>query len=454
MTAAMFSARGAARRGVGGRWTIAALLVVLPIAIIAALSWTLRAPAADRLDERGRTFVGLALQMGRIDPEEVDGYSGPPELRPAATDPVPSLAALRRDLASLATQLAEEDSTSRRATRLSGRIANLIALIDVKSAPHPLPFDEEARRLYGIDAAAADGLAKRQAIARLETLLPGPGSLAVRVAAFRDHYAVPEAVREAMFARTLAECRRRTLAHWPMPAAERLAIVWTSDVQSAWHRYDGGFRSTLRINPRAVGFVGSMIDLACHEGYPGHHAQFVLQDQAAGAGGLPIEERVVLLRSADSMFREGAASYGVDLAFPAADRIAFERDVLFPLAGFPPAEAARFAEVRALIDALSAATVPILRDYRDGRIDGEAAVAALDRDALVSSPRPLLGFVDALGPYVLGYTVARDWVRTSVERRAAGGDRWALLGRAVTHVALPPPASVSPVKPSRTGFLS
>jgi len=169
--------------------------------------------------------------------------------------------------------------------------------------------------------------------------------------------------------------------------------------------------------------------VACHEGYPGHHAQFVVMQTHAGPGGLPVEDTVVLLRSPISMLREGAANYGVELAFPAAERLTFERDVLFPLAGFDPAQAAKYRDVTRLVDDLSSNVAPLARDYRDKRLSAERARRGLESSALVSSPEALLRFVDRLGSYVLGYTAARDKVRSYVEaeHRRTGADNWAIL---------------------------
>jgi len=119
--------------------------------------------------------------------------------------------------------------------------------------------------------------------------------------------------------------------------------------------------------------VGSAIDVACHEGYPGHHAQFLLQDQRAQPAGLPVEDRVVLLRSPASVLREGAANFGVELAFPFEERVAFDERVLFPLARLDPRQARRYETVHRLVDQLSAAAAPIIASYRDNRLSSDDA---------------------------------------------------------------------------------
>jgi hypothetical protein len=318
------------------------------------------------------------------------------------------------------------DARSPRRDRLAARIDHLIALAGILRSPRQLSFAQEARQVYGITLPAQDTAALGRARAELARLLPGSGSLTARVDAFRDRFLIPEAKRKAVFQRALAECRARTAAHWPLPRGEKLDVEWRDGADAAWHRYAGRGRSMLRINPAAVAYPGTALDVACHEAYPGHHAQFLMM--AAQKGGMPVEDTVVILRSPEQVLREGAANYGVDLAFPQKDRIAFTRNILFPLAGFNPAETEKYVTVHRLVGELALSAMPILRDYRDGKIRFDRAAATLERDALISSPQALLQFTDALGAYTTGYTVARDLVRDCVETRGAkGDDPWAIL---------------------------
>jgi hypothetical protein len=236
------------------------------------------------------------------------------------------------------------------------------------------------------------------------------------------------------FERALRECRSRTLAHWQLPRAEKLDVEWTDSVPAAWHRYRGSWHSTLQINPDAVALVGSAIDVACHEAYPGHHAQFLLQDSRAQPAGLPIEDRVVLLRSPASVLREGAANFGVELAFPFEERVAFEERVLFPLAHLDPRQARQYETVHRLVEQLSATVAPIIASYRDHRLSSDAAEQQLANEALVTSPSALLQFSDHYGAYVLGYTAARDSVRAYVTTRShiSAEDDWSVLRELVS----------------------
>jgi hypothetical protein len=390
----------------------------------------------DPLEARARQFVTLALRLGMHDRKEVDAYFGPAEIdQHKGTEP-PPLEELRASASKLlkdAEQNPPPQAQADRARALEEQLRYFDALLQMLTAQTRVPFDEEANRVYGIDASAYDepSLASER-VKQLDELLPGTGPVPFRVAKYRNQFVVPADKREKIFARAMEECRKRTLAHWKLPDDERLDVQFTRDVGAAWHKYEGGHRSTLKVNPVAIAYLGQMIDVACHEGYPGHHAQFLVMEADAGPSGLPVELTVALMRSPANVLREGAANYGVDLAFSAEERLAFERDVLFPMAGFPVADVERFEKVHRLVSELALSVLPILREYRDGVISFNTATFRLEREAFIASPAALLKFVDDLGAYSTGYTVARNAVRNHVESTARGGeDPWVVLRRVV-----------------------
>lgn len=403
------------------------LLGALGLAGLLVLRETRIATPADTQAEATR-YVELALALDRIREGEVDSWFGPgvpSQLGVAASDDV---AQLGRAIASLADDLsvAGEGSDALRRSHLRVLVRRLANVMAITTDRRPGGFYHEASSIYGMAAPSdAEAVGWRRAREELDAMLPGEGPLTARIAAFRARFVVPLDRRQMLFERALAECRARTLAHWKLPAGEQLDVVWTGTVPAAWHRYQGGLRSVLQINRQAIAMPGQAIDLACHEGYPGHHAQFVAADVAAGPVGLAVEDRLILLRTPESVIREGAADAGVELAFPEQERLAFLRDVLFPLAGFEPADAAHYARFEALERAASGASLPILARYRDGLLGRDRAVAALAAEAMVTSPAALLDYTDRYGAYVTGYTVVRDRVRAALGSNC--GNQWTAL---------------------------
>ena len=135
-------------------------------------------------------------------------------------------------------------------------------------------------------------------------------------------------------------------------------------------------------------YIDRAIDLACHEGYPGHHVYNVLLEKTPGADRGWIEFTVYPLFSPQSLIAEGTANYGIEVAFPQADRVALRADVLFPLAGLDAAKRAQeYYEVLDLVDRLSYAGNEAARKYLNGEIDRDGAVAWLEKYAMYTKPR-------------------------------------------------------------------
>ena len=128
------------------------------------------------------------------------------------------------------------------------------------------------------------------------------------------------------------------------------------------------------------------------------------------------------LRLANLARRPGAllfANFGTEVAFPGDERIAFERDVLFPLAGLDPAKADAFNRVTKLTAELSYAGNEAARRYLNGEIDASRAAAWLAKYSMTSADRAAqrIRFIDYYRSYVINYNLGQDLVRRYIEKR-------------------------------------
>src|SRR4051794_2177632 len=142
----------------------------------------------------------------------------------------------------------------------------------------------------------------------------------------------------------------------------------TNKSWSGYNWYQGGFRSLIQVNTDLPIYIDRAVDLACHEGYPGHHVYNALLEQHLVRDRGWVEFTIYPLFSPQSLIAEGTANYGIDVAFPGDARIAFERDVLFPIAGLDPSQASAYAQLRTLVDRVSYAGNEAARRYLNGEI--------------------------------------------------------------------------------------
>jgi hypothetical protein len=156
-----------------------------------------------------------------------------------------------------------------------------------------------------------------------------------------------------------------------------------------------------------------------------------------------VEYSVYPLFSPQSLIAEGSANFGIEMAFPGAERTAYERTRLYPLAGLDPSRAEQFDKVRQVVDRLAYAGNEAARRYLNGEIDGAAATRWLADYALYPRDRAeqRLRFIDQYRSYVINYNLGKDLVRKYVESHGGTPDhpekRWEVFGELLSSPRLP-----------------
>ncbi|NIW37006.1 MAG: hypothetical protein GWN32_10900, partial [Gemmatimonadetes bacterium] len=106
----------------------------------------------------------------------------------------------------------------------------------------------------------------------LEPLLPGTGPLKDRWESFRSGYVIPPDKLDTVFRAAIEACKERTAARLGLPPDENFKLEYVTDkTWSGYNWYQGGFQSLIQVNTDLPIYIDRAVDLACHEGYPGHH---------------------------------------------------------------------------------------------------------------------------------------------------------------------------------------
>jgi hypothetical protein len=407
------------------------------------------APAAAMADLAER-YVKLVLAVGVHDSDYVDAYYGPPEWREAAARERRGIAELDQEAAELKAALesrapaaAVDELEQLRHRYLVRQVESLRARLKMLRGER-LTFDAESAALYDAVAPTHTEQEFAAVLAELARRLPGEAALAERYEAFRSRFEIPKARLSAVFAAAIEGCRARTVAHIALPEAESFTIEYvTGKTWSGYNWYQGGYRSLIQINTDLPIYIDRAIDLACHEGYPGHHVYNVLLEQRLVRERGWQEYSVYPLFSPQSLIAEGTANYGIEVAFPDAERRAFEREVLFPAAGLDASQVDLYYEIAELVEKLSYAGNEAARRYRNGEIDAEAAARWHETYTLSSPARAeqRVRFIDQYRSYVINYNLGKDMVARSIDARGGTADnparRWELFERLISSPRLP-----------------
>src|SRR5438876_2213016 len=399
-------------------------------------------------------YVHLVLALGQHDPDYVDAFYGPAEWKTQSEKEKKSLDVIGAEAAELSATLAKtpdagtsgDEVLKLRREYLQKQISALAARVRMLKG-EKLKFDDESRALYDAVAPSFPDSHFDQIIKQLEAKIPGPSrtgdSLWQRYEEWRKPFVIPKEKLDAVFQAAIKECRARTLAHVALPPNESFTVEYvTNKPWGGYNWYKGNFHSVIQVNTDLPIFIDRAVDLAAHEGYPGHHVYNSLLEKNLVRDRGWVEFSVYALFSPQSLIAEGTANFGRDVAFPTkTERMKFEKEVLFPAAGIDASRADEYYAVQDLIKQLDYATNEAARRLINGEIDENAAVQWLLKYAVMEPARAQqrVKFIQRYRSYVINYNLGEDMARRYIEKRS-GADpekRWSEFAKLLSSPRLP-----------------
>src|SRR5437870_9283909 len=408
---------------------VALLLSLLTVCTANAAALSPTPATTTSLNKIAEAYVKLVLALGQHDPDYVDAYYGPPEWKQQSQGKKP-LDSLALEANRLRDQLAKTSTPADEMERL--RLAYLTKQLSAFEARvrilkgERLKFDEESQALY--DAVAPRFLETQfqEILTKLESKLPGEGTLLQRYENWRRAFVIPKDKLDTVFQLAIKACRERTLAHIKLPPAENFTVEYvTNKPWGGYNWYKGNYRSVIQVNTDLPIYIDRAIDLAAHEGYPGHHVYNALLEKHLVRDRGWVELSVYALFSPQSLIAEGTANFGRDVVFTKPERLEFEKKVLWPAAGIEPSRVEEFYTVQDLVKKLTYATNEAARQYLNGDINADAAAAWLQKYALMDEKRAeqATKFIKKYRSYVINYNLGQDMVRSYIEKRGGTAEQ-------------------------------
>lgn len=390
----------------------------------------------EKLQQIGREYVTLGLTIGQYDPDFVDAYYGPDSLRPAeakdtADFPKDSLTLRITELKSRVTDLltnTKNDTIRHRAEWLGSQLMAFERRVKIVAGERDA-FDTESRDLFDAVAPIYNEKHFQDLIAQMDGILPGKGALPDRFQKLAARFLIPKDKIDTVFQVAIAEARRRTLQHYTLPAGENFKLEYVTDKPwSGYNWYKGNYQSVIQINISQPIFIQRAIDLACHEGYPGHHVFNVLLEKNVYYDQGSQEISLYPLFSPQSLIAEGSANYGISIAFPGDSQEQYCKQILMPLANIDTTGAHLYFEALKIGSALNYARNEVARGLINKSMNNKDALRWLTDYCLLTEKgaTDYLRFIKKYGSYVINYNYGQDLVKNYIEK-TSGQDqekRW------------------------------
>ena len=398
-----------------------------------------------------QSYVRLGLTIGQYDPDFVDAYYGPDSLKPtvpkSTTFPKDSLLTAIKNLQARCNGFIDSsqsnDTLRLRANWVSRQLAAFAERIRIFSGSFST-FDEESKQLFSVTPPSFTEDHFKSLVGKLDSILPGKGPIQERMQALSRKFIIPKGKVDTVFRAAIQEARRRTREHYQMPSNESFVLEYvTNKPWSGYNWYKGNYQSVIQINLDLPILIDRAIDLACHEGYPGHHVYNMLLEKNLYRDRGWIEISLYPLYSPQSLIAEGSANYGIEMAFPGAEASAFAKKSLNPLAGLDTAEIDLYFQALSLKSQLNYARNEAARGLLNGTMNEKEALRWLVDYALMNHELAAksISFIRKHRSYVICYNYGLDLVRNYIESRGGTVEsptkRWELFGWILSNPVTP-----------------
>ena len=395
-------------------------------------------------------YVKLGLNVGMYDPDFVDAYYGPDSLKPAtakqAAFPKYIFLSSVNDLTERLKPFVsadKNDTLSIRAKWITMQLAAFERRISIFAGQRKT-FNEESKALFGVVAPEYDESYFKDIVGQLDAILPGSGTVPEKFQSLANHFIIPKNKIDTVFRTAIAESRKRTLAHYNLPANENFTLEYvTGKPWSGYNWYKGNYTSNIQINTDLDIFIERAIDVASHESYPGHHVYNMLLEKNLYHDKGWLEVSLYPLFSPQSLIAEGSANYGIEVAFPGNEKNDFAKNVLLPIAGLDTTGISTYFKVLALKGKLAFVRNEVARGLINATMTETEALRWLMVYGLSNKETALksISFIKKYGSYVINYNYGLELVKNYIESNggvaSAPAKRWELFGALLSNEITP-----------------
>jgi hypothetical protein len=390
-----------------------------------------------------REYILLALRMDKATQKFtqsrfVDYYYGPPEWR-AEAEAESSPARLVRDAMALEDALAAQGFDAHRTAYLAKQVVALETVCR-KLNGETFSLEEEVQRCFDISPERVPDSRFEQGLALLDEALPGEGKLLDRFQNRRKRYrlALEKSGLLLHFMQQVAdEARRRTRACMNLPADENIEMVVTSDkfyMGENW--YLGNYQSRVELNTDLATDMKGLTDFICHEGYPGHHTEFVMKELHLFQERGYLEQTIFPIISPQAVISEGIASSAREMVFSLQEAEQWLAEHIYPAAGIEPdsLDIVKLRQAEELLDYPAGGNAAFL--LHEGRPDAEV-IDYLITHSLVS-PEEAGKFLEYLKvPFQQAYVFTYFHGKQLMKPWLQGPERWTAFRRFLTEQIYP-----------------
>ncbi len=273
------------------------------------------------MSEFGIEFLLLALRIDKHIKGYVDFYFGPEKLRKIVdNEPITSPKKLLLTSKTLLKQLGSQGYNKERERYLEKLLIAMRTSIELLIGIE-ISIKEQFLRQYDVVLQPVKESELDNLKEEFNAAYGGLGSLEKRMNDLRVRRTIPEGKVFELFKKALNITRERTKELFVnlLPQKERIVLELVknnNEVKWAYYNwYLGNLRSRIEVDPNYNMYWTGLLAAAAHEGYPGHHTEFIAKEQRLYRELNQFEHSILLLHSPKLILSEGIADLAVKMLF-------------------------------------------------------------------------------------------------------------------------------------------
>jgi len=276
------------------------------------------------LSEFGIEFLLLALRIDKHIKGYVDFYFGPKNLRKIVdSESITSPKKLLLDSKTLLKQLRVQGYDKDRERYLEKMLTAMKTTIEILNGIE-ISIKDQFLRLYDVDLLPINESVLDNLKEEYNEAYRGLGSLERRMKNLRITRKVPEGKVFELFQKGLNITKKRTKELFVdlLPKNERVLVELvennSNDEKIKWNCYNwylGDYTSKIEVNPNYQMYWTAFLSFTSHEGYPGHHTEFVLKEKRLYRELNQFEHSVLIMHSPKLIISEGIATTAISMIF-------------------------------------------------------------------------------------------------------------------------------------------
>ncbi len=272
------------------------------------------------LDNFARSYIVLGLRINHHINGYVEHFYGPLELKEIidAEGKVPTRNLLD-DCTNLLGLIKDQGFNEKRQAFLEKTLHAVYTLLRKLNGEN-IPYLELVENLYDFKPKLYEDKFFYDLSSKAEYFYQGKGSLATRIKNYARRRTIPVKNVKNQFLKALDIARKQTNKIFPevLPDYERIKVVEVKDQTWPFYCwYLGNYQSRIEVNISRNHYWTQLLDIACHEGYPGHHMERLIKEQLLYHDKGYFESSILQIYTPEMVISEGIGTL--------AERVIFDR---------------------------------------------------------------------------------------------------------------------------------